>query len=67
MLSNSVDVLQDFVNAATSWRSSAAAKDVVLFQVNATFPDGRAVVLKWEEDAIDNGDGTFSGAWLVDT
>lgn len=67
MLSNSVDVLQDFVNAANSWRSTANTKNVDLFQVNATFPDGRAVVLFWDADAVDNGDGTYSGAWVVDT
>lgn len=67
MLSNSVTTLQDFVNAANDWRDTAAAAGVDLFQVNATFPDGRPVVLKWDEDAIDNGDGTWSGAWVVET
>lgn len=67
MLSNSVTTLQDFVNAANGWRDTASSKDVDLFQVNATFPDGRPVVLKWDGDAIDNGDGTYTGAWIVVT
>lgn len=67
MLSNSVDLLQTFVTKANEWRSLGETAGVGLFQMNATFPDGSAVVLKWDAEAIDNGDGTFTGAWQIDT
>lgn len=67
MLSSDVNLLQTFVDKANEWRDLGATAGVGLFQLNATFPDGSAVVLKWEDEAVDNGDGTFTGAWVVDT
>ena len=67
MLSSQVDLLQTFVDKANEWRALGAQANVDLFQLNARFPGGSPVVLKWNPEAIDNGDGTFTGDWEVDT
>jgi hypothetical protein len=67
LLSSDVDLLQTFVTKANEWRSLGLTAGVEIFQMNAAFPDGSPVVLKWEGEAFDNGDGTFTGAWAIDT
>lgn len=65
MLGSHTDELYQLVNAATNWREAAATAGVALTQLNVVFPDGRPLVLFWNEQAIDNGDGTFTGDWVV--
>lgn len=60
-------ILSQLLNAAGNWRNAADGEGVSLVQINAIFPDGKAVVLSWDAEAIDNGDGTFVGDWIVDT
>lgn len=60
-------ILPQMLTAVTNWRTVAAAAGVDLVQVNVVLPDNRTVVLSWGADEIDNGDGTRSGDWVIDT
>lgn len=65
MHGNAVDTLQQFVTKASDWRTTGETVNVEIVQYNAIFPDGSTVVLTWDPQAIDNGDGTFTGDWIV--
>lgn len=67
MLGSHVDELQAFVTKASEWRTLGLTVNLKLFQLNCEFPDGTAVTLFWDPEAIDNGDGTFTGDWRVVT
>lgn len=58
MRGTDVTLLQKLLTAASGWRTTAQSQGVAVFQVNATMPDGKAVVLLWDADAND---------WLVTT
>ena len=49
MRGKDTDTLKALVTAASGWRTAAAGQNVTLFQLNATMPDGRAIVLFWSE------------------
>ena len=64
MLGRHTDELYQLAQAATNWRNTAATVGVDLFQINAAMPDGRAVVLKWEAEAVPD-DPANPGDWVV--
>lgn len=67
MRGTDTSTLQKLVTAASGWRTNATTQGVSLFQINAVMPDGRPVVLAWNDEAILNADGTHTGDWLVTT
>lgn len=67
MLGSQADLLKGAIDTVDQWRTTATNAGIELMQINLKFPDSRQVVLKWDDQAIDNEDGTFTGDWLVDT
>lgn len=67
MLGTQTQLLTTAVETVNTWRTAAESAGIDLQQINLQFPDGRPVVLKWLPEAVDNGDGTFTGSWLIDT
>lgn len=65
MLGSHTDELQQLASKATQWRTAAATVGIALNQINTIFPDGRPLVLSWDENAVHNPDGTFTGDWIV--
>lgn len=57
--------LSALLTAATNWRTAAANQGVELFQINTTFPDGKAVTLVWREYVQE--DSTSVWDWEVVT
>jgi hypothetical protein len=65
MIGSESALLGQIVNAANNWRTTATGAGVKLSQLNLVLPDGRGLVLIWDDHAKDNGDGTFTADWVV--
>jgi hypothetical protein len=53
MFGKQTDLLNKLLTGANSWRSTATAQGVTLTDINAVFPDGRAVNLHYNEQESD--------------
>lgn len=59
-----LDAVVAKINSAIAAEGDPAL-GVRITQVNLVMPDGRAVVLTWNDQAIPHADGSFTGDWQV--
>lgn len=65
MIGSETNLLGQIVNAANNWRTTANGVGVDLTQINYKLPDGRGLILAWDERAKDNKDGTWTADWII--
>lgn len=65
MLGSQMNILEAVLGFINNAISSHKVDGVQIVQVNVLMPDGRAATLSWDPQARDNGDGTFTGDWVI--